>query len=157
MEGFGPPFLFAAENFAEEPPHGVEETVGNALFQGNYGVVRDVNLLRADLRAAFGDVAPADPGGVLHKFRAVGAVVGVHLQPGQPDKKAGAGKFGFLFVLPQNVANVLAQKALNALAEFLHPVHVVLKNLGLFHDGCIGGNFFIYLEIPGYVADQIPD
>jgi hypothetical protein len=59
----------------------------------------------------------------------------------------------FLFiVLAEDVADVLAQKAFNALPEFLNPIHVLLIYLP-FHAGARlkRRDFLIHLVIPGNV------
>src|SRR6185503_20635166 len=49
----------------EELGHGVEVAIHHTLLEGNDGVVRDGDVLRANLGAALGDVAVADPPGLL--------------------------------------------------------------------------------------------
>ena len=40
-----------------EPTHRVEELIGDSFFEGNDGVIRDVDVLRTDLLATLGYVA----------------------------------------------------------------------------------------------------
>ena len=85
-----------------------------------------VIVLRADLGAAFGDVAEADPEFVAEDVDPVLVVEGMHLQPGDADEEAGPPEPVRLLVLAQDVADVLAQEALDALAELLDPVGLLL-------------------------------
>ncbi len=50
----------------------------------------------------------------------------VHLQRGHVDEEPRADELVVLVVVAQHVADVLAQEALDALAEFLHAVDVFL-------------------------------
>ena len=50
----------------------------------------------------------------------------MHLERGDADEEARAGKTVVLVVVAQHVAHVLAQEALDALAELLHAVDVGL-------------------------------
>ena len=83
-------------------------------------------MLRADLGAALRDVAVADPAAVLEVLAPVGLVDRVHLQAGRPDEEARAHERLLGLVVAQDVADVLAQEALDALAVFLDPLDVLL-------------------------------
>jgi hypothetical protein len=149
---------FDEAEVAEEPEEGVVVAVDDAFFEGDDGVVGDVNVFGADLGAALGDVAVADAGGFFNKGDAVGNVEGVHLEAGQADHKARAHEVVFLVVGAQHVANVLAQKALDTLAEFLGAVGVFLVKAPLGHVGVGGGkgfDFFVLLVVPRHVGDQV--
>ena len=50
----------------------------------------------------------------------------VHFQRGGVNQEARADEFVVLVMVAQNVADVLAEEAFDALAEFLHAVHVFL-------------------------------
>ena len=50
----------------------------------------------------------------------------MHFQPRGADEKARAAELFLLIVIAQDVADVLAQEAFDALAEFLHAVDVPL-------------------------------
>ena len=66
------------------------------------------------------------PASSLRKRGAVLAVDRVHLEPGDPHEEARAGELVLQLVGAQHVADVLAEEALDALAELLHAVDVVL-------------------------------
>src|SRR6185437_10523282 len=90
--------------------------VDDALFQGDDGVIGDVDVLRADLRAAFGDVAEADPEFLADDLEPILIVEGVHLQRGGADEETRPAEFFLLRVISEDVADVLAEEALDALA-----------------------------------------
>src|SRR3990172_8868191 len=105
---------------AQGPDDGVVVLGHDALLERNDGVVGDVDVLGADLGAAFRDVAEPEtrlePGEVL----AVVGVQRVHVQLRQPHEEARAGEGRLvLLVVADDVADVLAQEALDALAELL--------------------------------------
>ena len=86
----------------------------------------------------------------------------VHLQRGGIDQKTRADELIVLVVVAQHVADVLAEKTFDALAEFLHAVHVRL----LHPPGAVRGVGLARLElldlcldakIPGNVRRQIAD
>src|SRR5437867_7131874 len=111
---------------APEAAQGVVEVVHDAFLQRDDGIVGDVDRLRADLRAALRDVAEADPGLLPEVSGARGDVERVHLEARQADEEAGAREVILLVVVPEHVTDVLAEEALDALAELLHPVDVDL-------------------------------
>src|SRR5262249_51786508 len=102
---------------APRPADRVEVHVGRPLLEGDDRVVRDVDVLRADLGAALGDVAHPDAGLAPQQRPPVGGVLRVHLQPGYANHEAGAEERVLAVVPAQHVAHVLAQEALDALAE----------------------------------------
>src|SRR5258708_2433567 len=142
--------------FPHQQQHGIIKLVDHALLQGNDGVVRYMYVFRTTLRAALRDVAIADPHLVFQRLGPRGAVQGMHLQRRHTHKKARPAELLFLVVVAQNVADVLAQEALNTLAEFLYAVHIFLIHLpfdvGL---GREGRDFFIDAIVPRDVGDQV--
>ena len=86
----------------------------------------------------------------------------IHLQRGGIDQESRTDELVVHVVIAQHVAHVLAQEALDALAEFLHTIDV-----GLLHaPGTVGGvglarheflDLFLDLVVPGDVRDQILD
>src|SRR5436309_11419624 len=147
---------------APDAADGVVEIVHHALLQRDDGVVRDVDRLGADLRTALGDVAVADPGLLLEVSRAGGHVEGVHLEARDPDEEARPREAVLLLVVAQHVADVLAEEALDALAELLHPVDVGLLDaprsvrlVGWTRSE--GRDAFVHLVVPRDVADQVLD
>jgi hypothetical protein len=85
-------------------------------------------VLRTDLGAALGDVAVAERVVVLEVAQAVFGVERVHLQRRHMHEEPRADEFVVLVMVTQHVADVLAQEALDALPEFLHPVDVLLRH-----------------------------
>src|SRR2546430_9835511 len=82
----------------------------------------------------------------------------VHLQTRDAHKKARPRELFLLVVLAQNVANVLAEKTFDALAELLDAVHVSLVDFPFgVRPRLEGGNPLVDAEIPGDVGDQILD
>src|SRR5262249_34187172 len=95
---------------------------------------------------------------VAEDVDAVAVVEGVHLQRGDADEEARAPEPVRLAVLAQDVADVLAQEALDALAELLDPVGLLLG------EGPVGpragperGDLLVDLEVPGAGAGQVLD
>src|SRR5882724_882772 len=82
----------------------------------------------------------------------------MHFKPSHSDKETRPAELFVFIVLAQNVADVLAKKALNALAEFLHPINVFLLHSpigpSLWSER---GNFLVDLVIPRNVCDQVFD
>src|SRR5579859_3126110 len=113
----------------QRPPDGskrVEVHVVHALLERDDCVVGAVDVLGAHLLAALGDVAVADAGMSLQQRPAVEHVAWVHLQARDPDHEPRPVVLLLAVVVAQDVADVLAQKALDALAELEHAVDVLL-------------------------------
>ena len=145
-----------------EPADRVELHVRHALLHRDDRVVRDLDVLRADLGAALGDVAHADAVLGLGVAAAVELVGRVHVELGQPDEEPRAGE-GFLVVLvvTDHVAHVLAHEALDALAELLAALHVDLLHPQLARLGAGRRRERRHLPRLGvverHVGDQVPD
>src|SRR5438128_6086466 len=73
---------------AQQPHDGIEELVGHPLLERDDRVVRDVDVLGADLGTTLRDVAEADAGRVLDEGRAVDRVGRVHVDGGQLEDEA---------------------------------------------------------------------
>src|SRR5258708_3867547 len=97
----------------QQPRHRIVVPADDALFQRNDPVVRDVDVLGADLRAALGDVAVTHPRVLLHVRDAVGRVDRVHLELRRVDEVARSDELVEFGVLAQHVADVLAEEALD--------------------------------------------
>src|SRR5262245_5005708 len=115
--------LTSSEN-AEQALHRIVEPIDDALFERDDAIVGDLDLLRANLGAALGDVAVADAVGSAQVGEPVGGVERVHLELRVVDEKARPGELGVLLMVAEHVANVLAQEALDALPELLHALDV---------------------------------
>ena len=71
-------------------------------------------------------VAVADPLGLSELLNAVSNIKRVHFQSRRVDKEARPDELIMLPVVAQDVTDVLAKKALNALPKFLNPIHIAL-------------------------------
>src|SRR5581483_3918558 len=111
----------------KNPLERVVEFVDDSFFERNDGVVGDFDFFGAYLGAAFGDVAVADAAGIAEVADAVGGVERVHLHRGGVDEKTRADELVVHVVFAEDVADVLAQIALDAFAEFLDAVDVGLR------------------------------
>src|SRR5216684_8162452 len=98
-------------------PHDRIEVVGHPLFHGNDGVVRDVDVLGADLGAALGDIAEPDAGLLAHELGAVAGVEWVHLEPRDLDEEARTREELIEIMVADDMAEVLAQEGLDAIVE----------------------------------------
>src|SRR6516162_114903 len=103
-------FLSCTADLADQHEERVIEFIHNPLLERDNGIVGDVNLFRADLRAAFRDVALADAQFLAQQPAARCAVHGVHLQTGHAHKKARPRELFLLVVLAQNVATFWQRK-----------------------------------------------
>src|SRR5215467_11138127 len=152
----------AAADLGAEPDQRIVLATDHAFLHGDYRVVGDLDVFRADLGAALGDVAEAHAEVVLRDLPAVGGVGGVHLQFRDPHQEPGAGEGALVIrVVADDVAHVLAQEALDALAELLRPLHVGLLHpeLAGLHRG-IGGerrDLERLGVVERHVRDQVPD
>ena len=85
-------------------------------------------MFRAHLGAALGDIAVANAVTILEVADAVFRVEWVHLQRRGVHQEARPDEFIFLMVVADDVADILAQEAFDALAELLHAVDVLLEH-----------------------------
>src|SRR5690349_8858328 len=117
----------ALEDLRAEEGHRVVLAVHDAFLHRDDRVVGDLDAFGTDLGAALGDVAHADPGGVLRELAPVVGVERVHVELGVPEEEAWAGEsLLVLLVVTDDVAGVLAEEALDALAELLSALDVHL-------------------------------
>src|SRR5215210_8295407 len=150
--------MLAPPDLAHQPFGRVVVFVGDALLEGNYGVVGNVDVYRADLGAALGDVAEPDAVLFFEVAEPVGLVHRVHLQPLVPDEEPGTGELGVLVVRPQDVADVLAHEALDALLGLVEALDILLVHReGRLLAGLEGLDALGHLVVPGDVGDQVLD
>src|SRR5215203_644955 len=143
-------------DLAHQPLGRIVVLVGDALLEGDDGVVGDVDVYRADFCAALGDVAEPEAVVLLEVGQPVGLVHGVHLQPLVPDEEAWSCELGVLVVRPQDVVDVLAHKALYALLRLVEALDVLLVHReGRLLAGLEGLDALGDLVVPGDVGDQI--
>ena len=100
--------------------------VDDTFFERNNRIIRDGYVLRANLCTAFCDVAVADAEKVFQLLGPVFGIERMHFERSRINQKSRADKFVMLFMIAKHVTNVLAQKALDALAKFLDAVDVRL-------------------------------
>src|SRR5688500_586676 len=140
------------------PHEGVEVDIGYSFFQGDDAVVGQVDMLRANLRAALGDVAEAYARLLAYPLAAVETVIGVHIEVGKLDKLARAIESVLAVVLAQDMTHILAEEALDALAELLYAVHIYLLHLEWPGRVC-GRSKWSYLrrhpEVPRHIGHQV--
>src|SRR5947209_2102684 len=146
----------------EEPDERIVHPIDDPLLEGDDGIVGDVDVFRTDPGTAFGDVAEPDPLRFLQLRDAVLGIERVHLQRRHVGEEARPDESLVQLVLAEHVADVLAEIALDALAELLHTLDV-----GLGHaPGAVGGvgrpglellDPLLDLEVPRDVGDQVPD
>src|SRR5256885_11635887 len=84
--------LLLAANRSKQHRQRIIKFVHHALLERDDGVIRDVNLLRANLRAAFRDVAKSEAEFVLEQRGAVAAVERMHIEAGDADEEAWTGE-----------------------------------------------------------------
>src|SRR5215207_7653615 len=112
--------------------HRIELEVDDALLERDQRIVGDLDVLRANLSAALRDVAVAQTVIVLCRRRPgqpdiLSRVEWVHVELGNPHEETRTGERGLvLLVIAHDVAGVLAQEALDALAELLRALDVDL-------------------------------
>src|SRR6266511_2091934 len=110
--------LFPARELAHEPDHGIVGLGHHPLLERDDGIVGDMDVLRADLGAALRDIAKADSGLGPGQLEPVVGVQRVHFELGDPHDEARAGEGRLVLrVVADDVADVLAQEALDALPE----------------------------------------
>src|SRR5678815_448324 len=151
---------FAFSQQLPDPSERIVKLVHDALLERNDGVVRDRDVLGTDLRAALGDVAVTDALGLFQFLKTVRGVERVHLQRGNINEETRADEFLVFAMFTQDVADILAEEAFDALAEFLHAIDVRLRHapravrrirrtrLERFY-------FLLHPEIPRDIGDEI--
>src|SRR5262245_59458972 len=115
-----------AGNHSKQPRHRIVETVDDPFLERNDRVVSDCDVLGTDLRAALRDVAIADAAVAPKLGGTVCGIERMHLQRCRTDEHPWANELVVLVMVPEYVADVLAEKALDALPEFLDAIDVLL-------------------------------
>lgn len=138
----------------------VEELVYDALFEGNNGVVSDVDTFGTDFCAAFGDIAEADALRFAQVREPVFGIERMHLQSGGINKKSRADEFTMQVMVAEDMADILAKETLDALAKFLDAIHIALvhapRAVGSIRSaGLKRLDFLLNAEIPGNVRHQV--
>src|SRR5919106_1780091 len=148
--------MLSSPDLAHQPFGRVVILVGDAFLEGDDGVVGDVDVDRADLGAALGYVAEPEAVLLLEVGQPVGLVHRVHLQPLVAHEEARSCDLGMFVVGPEDVANVLAHKALDALLRLVEALDILLVH----REGCLFAGLerldaLGHLVVPGDVGDQV--
>src|SRR2546430_191138 len=151
-----------AGEFPPQRREGIVVRVHHPLLERDDGVVRNRDRLGTDLGATLRDVAIADPARFAEIGPAVRLVERVHLVHRGAHEKRGAHELGVLAVRAQHVTYVLAEEALDALAEFLGPLDLVLihapgtiRRVG--GAGLERGDPLVDFVVPGDVGHEVLD
>ena len=111
---------------APNPAKWIKELVHHAFLQRNDCIIGNVDAFRANFAATFRNIAVADPLRPPKLLNSVFSIERMHFKGGDVNEKPRTNEFVMLPVVPQNVTNVLAKKALDAFPEFLHPIDILL-------------------------------
>src|SRR5258708_29627540 len=138
----------------------IVELVDAPLLERNDRIVRDRNMLRTDLGAAFRDVAVADSVRLLQLRYAIRRIQRMHLQGCRIDQIPRSYKLLVLVMVAEDVTDVLTQEALDALPKFLHPVDVGLLDTPravrrVRRSRRKPGDLFFDAIVPRYIGHQI--
>jgi hypothetical protein len=150
--------VLPAADLPEQHGQRIVKLVHHALFERDDGVVGDANLLGADLRATFGDVAKTEAELILEKAGAVAAVEGMHFESGDSNEEARADELLFFVVFAKDMTNILAKKAFDALAKLLHAVHIELGDFPFHSLARFESRYFLIdTVVPRNVGDKVFD
>src|SRR5438093_237780 len=148
----------------EPPPDHLDRVVvavGDTLLERDDRVVGDLDVLGADLGAALRDVAVADTAVVLEELPPVSRVDRVHLEAGDTHEEPRPDELVLRHVVAQDVADVLAEEALDALPEFLDPLDVLLLPAPLLLGHVLGRpegrDPAVHLVVPRDVRHEVTD
>src|SRR5213594_733054 len=144
-----------------QPQERIVVAIDHPLFEGDDSVVRDLDLLRADVGAAARDVAETGAEILPDGGDPIPGVQRMHLERRQPDHEPRPHERILAGPVAQNVTDVLAEIALDALAELLDPVDIALHH-AIRPVGGPGrwperGDATVLLVVPGDVGDEILD
>src|SRR5579864_2755461 len=119
------PLRTAAQPLGDRPD-GVEVDIVHSLLERDDGIVGDLDVLGAHLGAALRDVAVTHARLAFEHRPTVQDVLGVHVEARDANHEPRTVKHALRVVRADHVAYVLAQEALDALAELHHPLDVFL-------------------------------
>src|SRR5690349_12376247 len=109
--------LLDEAKLADEPEEGIVITVYHTLFQRDNRVIGNVDFFRADFRTALGDVTHLNARFFLQERNTVGLIHRVHFKASNTNHETWAKEVGFLIMVTQNMADVLAQETFDTLTE----------------------------------------
>lgn len=104
----------------------IVELVNNAFFERNNGVVRNRDMLWADLRATFGNVTIPDTIRILQFFESVLSVNWVHFQGSGVNEESRSDELVMKIVFSEDMADILAEEAFDAFPKLLDMIDVFL-------------------------------
>src|SRR5918993_1319696 len=104
------------------------EAVDGPSLEGDDGILGARDVLRAPLRATARDVAVADAVALLQVLQPVTRVERMHFEGRVVEKKPRSDESLVQMMVTQDVADVLAQEAFDALPELLHAIDVRLRH-----------------------------
>ena len=110
----------------DEHPQRIIMAVDYPLLERNDCVVRDRDVLGTDLGAALGDVAVPEAVTLLQLVDAIRGVNRMHLELRCMHEQAGADELFVQVMITENMTDILAQEALDALPELLNAIGVGL-------------------------------
>src|SRR5215831_328983 len=157
-------WIFTGSGFAGDLPGEPDDRVvllrHQPFLEGDDGVVGDVDVLGADLGAALGDVAEAEPGLGLGQLQTIVGVERMHLELGNAHEEAGSCEAALVLrMITDDVTHVLTEEALDALAELLAPLHVLLlhppRSVRFLGPGPEGRHLLGPLEVEGDVRGEV--
>src|SRR5256712_13216108 len=154
--------LALAHDAPFHPGERIVELGYHALLERDDRVVGDVDVLGADLGAALRDVAVTEALLRADELEAIVRVERMHLKGSEPHEVARAAEaLLVLLMVPHDVADVLAEEALDALVELLDAVDVLLVHpafpVGILGLGPERWDGLRLLVVEGHVGDQILD
>ena len=112
----------------EESRHRIIKLIDDSFLHRDDRVVSDADVFRANFRAALGDVAITDAVVVLQIRDAILGIERMHFQRSGVHQEAGSDELVVFVMIAQHMANILAEKTLDALSEFLNAVNVFLHH-----------------------------
>src|SRR5204863_3957922 len=111
------PLAFAPGESAQQLQQRVVAAVDDALFHRNDRVVGDVDARGAHLTTTLGDVAETDASLIRRQVKPIERVQGVHLEARDPNQETRSEVARLQPMVPQDVADVLTEEALDAFPE----------------------------------------
>src|SRR5215472_992078 len=117
---------FPGSESAKQLRQRIEEAIDDALLERDDGVVSDGDAFGTNLGTALRDIAQADAELRSQILQSIAHVQGVHFEGRHMNQKSWANELFLHVMLTQDVADILAKIALDALAEFLHSFDILL-------------------------------
>src|ERR1041385_3729683 len=95
---------FRSANLSHHPHHWVIKLIHYPFLQRNNRVVRDMDVLGADLRTALCNVAIPDAQFILQQLCTRNPAHGMHFQPSDANKEPWPAELFLLVMVPQHMA-----------------------------------------------------